>query len=499
MRFLLVPIFVVAFAAGAGAPLDGIWVMHSPASGGQFTDTYFTLHQQDATLTGKMIFAWGDVAIRDGKIENGHLSFAVQFGDDAARRTVWDGVLEGADLHLTSITSGRKPVSVVAKAAPANALTPPAKLPLPALKDLPSNNLSHIPPMGWNSWNKFAGSIDDKTIRETADAMARSGMVNAGYRFINIDDTWEGQRDAQGRIHANSKFPDMKALADYVHGKHLLLGIYSSPGPKTCGGYEGSYGHEEQDAQTYDEWGVDYLKYDWCSAHTIYSDDEMQAVYQKMGEELRKVARPIVFSLCQYGRADVWKWGPKVGGNLWRTTDDIRDNYASMSAIGFAQNDLAPYAGPGHWNDPDMLEVGNGGMTTEEYRSHFSLWAELAAPLLAGNDISNMSTDTRSILLNKDVIAVDQDPMGIQGHRVKKTGDLEVWSKQLADGGRAVILLNRSAATAKVSASWSDIGYPGTLQASVRDLWAAKDLGKLSGSYAADVPSHGVVMLRVTP
>jgi alpha-galactosidase len=496
MRTFLVLIFVAAFAAGAGTPLDGVWVMHSPASGGQFTDTYITLHQQDATLTGKMIFPWGDVALRDGKIENGHISFAVQFGEDAARRTVWDGALEGADLHLTSTTAGRKPVSIVAKAAPANALTPPAKLPLPALKDLPSNNLSHIPPMGWNSWNKFAGSVDDKTIREIADAMARSGMVNAGYRFLNIDDTWEGQRDAQGRIHANSKFPDMKALADYVHGKHLLLGIYSSPGPKTCGGYEGSYGHEEQDAQTYDEWGVDYLKYDWCSAHTIYTDDEMQAVYQKMGEALRKVARPIVFSLCQYGRDDVWKWGPKVGGNLWRTTDDIRDNYASMSEIGFAQNEHAPYAGPGHWNDPDMLEVGNGGMTDDEYQTHMSLWAILAAPLLAGNDVRHMDQHTMDILINKEVIAIDQDKLGKQGTRFSKNGDQEIWTRQLDRHAMAIALFNRGDQPAEMTIKWADF-FKGTPLC--RTVWKHEFVTVAGDSWKTTVPKHGVVLLRTFP
>jgi alpha-galactosidase len=496
MRLLFFLIFVAAFAAGAGAPLDGVWVMHSPVPGGQFTDTYFSLHQQDATLTGKMVFPWGDIAIRDGKIENGHLSFAVQFGEDAAHRTVWDGLLEGSDLHLTSTTAGRKPVSVVAQAAPANALTPPAKLPLPALKDLPSNNLSHIPPMGWNSWNKFAGSIDDKTIREIADAMARTGMVNAGYRYLNIDDTWEGQRDAQGRIHANSKFPDMKALADYVHSKHLLLGIYSSPGPKTCGGYEGSYGHEEQDAQTYDEWGVDYLKYDWCSAHTIYTDDEMQAVYQKMGEALRKVARPIVFSLCQYGRDDVWKWGPKVGGNLWRTTDDIRDNYASMSAIGFAQNDLAPYAGPGHWNDPDMLEVGNGGMTEDEYRTHMSLWAILAAPLLAGNDVRHMDQPTMDILINKEVIAIDQDKLGKQGTRFSKNGDQEIWTRELDRHAMAIALFNRGDQPAEMTIKWADF-FKGTPLC--RTVWKHEFVTVAGDSWKTTVPKHGVVLLRTFP
>src|SRR5579884_1955950 len=238
-----------------------------------------------------------------------------------------------------------------------------------------SSQIAATPPMGWNSWNHFAERVTDADVRAAADALVSSGMRDAGYIYVNIDDTWEGQRDANGVIHTNSKFPDMKALADYVHSKGLKLGIYSSPGPKTCAGYEGSYGHEEQDAKTYAAWGIDYLKYDWCGARNIYKDDEMQAVYQKMGDALQASGRPIVYSLCQYGRQEVWEWGPDVGGNLWRTTGDIRDSWDSMSKIGFNQDELAPYAAPGHWNDPDMLEIGNGGMTDTEYRTHMSLWS----------------------------------------------------------------------------------------------------------------------------
>src|SRR5271157_1539980 len=206
------------------------------------------------------------------------------------------------------------------------------------------------PPMGWNSWNHFACKVTAADVRGAADAISSNGMKDAGYVYVNIDDCWEGTRDAAGRIQPNEKFGDMKALVDYVHSKGLKIGIYSSPGPKTCAGYEGSYGHEEQDAQQYADWGFDYLKYDWCGAARIYEDEEMQAVYQKMGDALRRTGRPIVYSLCQYGRADVWKWGPKVSGNLWRTTGDIRDSWDSMSNIGFNQFVLAPFAGPGHWN-----------------------------------------------------------------------------------------------------------------------------------------------------
>ncbi len=493
LRTLITALFVTASALTAAPPIDGAWLLHIPAPGGQTTNTYLTLHQNDNQLTGKMVFPWADIEIREGKVENGHISFAIQFDNNAARRHLYDGVLVGSELHLSETPPGHSPVAIIGSAVPAGAVVSPAKLPLPVLKDLPTNKLSHIPPMGWNSWNKFQGSIDDKTVREIADALVRTGMVDAGYRYLNIDDTWQGQRDAQGRIHANSKFPDMKALADYVHGKHLLFGIYSSPGPETCAGYAGSYGHEEQDAQTYDDWTVDYLKYDWCSARRIYSDEDMQAGYQKMGEALRKTARPIVFSLCQYGRDDVWKWGPKVGGNLWRTTDDIRDTYASMSAIGFSQNDLAPYAGPGHWNDPDMLEVGNGGMTDDEYRTHMSLWAILAAPLLAGNDVRHMDQHTMDILINKEAIAIDQDKLGKQGTRFSKNGDQEIWTRTLDRGSIAIGLFNRGDQPAEMTVKWADY-FKGT--PIVRSVWKHEYVTVSGDSWKTTVPKHGVVLLR---
>src|SRR5579875_3023245 len=295
--------------------------------------------------------------------------------------------------------------------------------------------LAKTPPMGWNSWNHFGCKITDAIVRAQADAMIATGMRAAGYEYVNIDDCWEGKRDSQGFIHPNSKFPDMKSLADYVHSKGLKLGIYSSPGPKTCAGYEGSYGHEEQDAKTYAAWGIDYLKYDLCSATQVYDYNSMPAVYAKMGNALLNSGRPIVFSLCQYGVFHGPQWGERVGGNLWRTTGDIRDSWDSMSHIGFdLQLDLAQYAGPGHWNDPDMLEIGNGGMSDTEYRTHMSLWSLLAAPLLAGNDLRDASKNVLDILTNKEVIAVDQDRLGKQAKRVSKDGDVEVWSRPLTDG-----------------------------------------------------------------
>jgi len=321
-------------------------------------------------------------------------------------------------------------------------------------------------------------------------------MAQAGYVYVNIDDTWEAGRDAAGHILTNKKFPDMKALADYVHAKGLKLGIYSSPGPRTCAGYEGSYGHEVDDARTYAAWGIDYLKYDWCSAGRIYRDEEMQEVYQTMGDALRATRRPIVFSLCQYGRKDVWTWGPAVGGNLWRTTGDIADTWDSMTRIGFNQDSLAQYAAPGHWNDPDMLEVGNGGMSATEYRTHMSLWALLSAPLLAGNDLRAMTPEVLGILTNPGVIAVDQDRLGRQGRRVRKDGDLEVWAKPLDDGAFAVGLFNRGTTTAQIVARCEELQTCGDYQ--VRDLWAQSDLGRSGSSLSASVPGHGVALLRLT-
>ena len=369
-----------------------------------------------------------------------------------------------------------------------------------------SASLAATPPMGWNSWNHFADKVTDADVRAAADAMVSSGMRDAGYIYVNIDDTWEGQRDAQGNIQSNSKFPDMKALADYVHSKGLKIGIYSSPGPKTCGGYVGSYQHEQQDANTYAGWGIDYLKYDLCSYEPIMKKEAkgdhqkefslMRQAYQKMHQALLNTHRPMVFSLCQYGMDDVWKWGSTVGGNLWRTTGDMADTYARMSKIGFSQAGLAKYAGPGHWNDPDMLEVGNGHMTPDEYHTHMSLWAILAAPLLAGNDLSKMDASTGSILMNKEVIAIDQDSLGKQGDRVSATGPFEIWMKPLQGGAEAVALFNRSTGAHPITVQLASVGFNDPAHA--RDLWLHKDLGTVHGSYTATVPGHGVVLLRLS-
>jgi alpha-galactosidase len=359
------------------------------------------------------------------------------------------------------------------------------------------------PPMGWNSWNHFAEKIDDATVRAQADAMVSSGMRDAGYLYINIDDTWEAGRDAQGVIQTNKKFPDMQALAGYVHAKGLKLGIYSSPGPKTCAGYEGSYGHEEQDAKSYAAWGMDYLKYDLCSFDKVMeaagspeaAHQLMLDAYTKMHNAILKTERPMVFSLCQYGADAVWRWGASVGGSAWRTTGDISDNYERMTEIGFGQAGLAKFAGPGHWNDPDMLEVGNGKMNREEYRTHMSLWALLAAPLLAGNDLSTMKPETIAMLTNREVLAIDQDGLGKQADRVRAEGSQEIWARPLADGSKAVGIFNRFDWPQTIDFDFRELGFRGGVRA--RDIWAAKDLGMLPGKYAARVPGHGVVLLKV--
>jgi alpha-galactosidase len=364
--------------------------------------------------------------------------------------------------------------------------------------------------MGWNSWNKFACNVNEDMVKSMADAIVKSGMKDAGYQYVNVDDCWQVSRDASGNIVADpQRFPHgMKALGDYIHSLGLKFGVYSDAGSKTCAGRPGGLGHEYQDALQYAAWGVDYLKYDWCNTTT----QDAKASYANMRAALDASGRPIILSICEWGTAKPWLWGRESGGNLWRTTGDIQDRWQGkiewkpgdccsygVLAIVDAEAELYSYAGPGHWNDPDMLEVGNGGMTDTEYRSHFSLWAILAAPLIAGNDLRNMRPEIRDILTNKEVIAVDQDVLGRQGERVWKNGDAEVWSKQLSDGSRAVVLLNRGASEKEIGVNWKDLGYPEHVSASVRDLWQHKDEGRFTGKYSAAVPSHAVTMITVRP
>ncbi|HUO31945.1 MAG TPA: glycoside hydrolase family 27 protein [Bryobacteraceae bacterium] len=489
---------VLAPSLGA-ADLTGHWT--SLSSGAPNPPISLWLKADGSRLTGYMSFRGNDSPISAGKIEGDRLLFDIvrdYFGE--ARRTSYSGVLAGGELRITLPSMGGRPpremtFKRVSEADPPPLPPAPSKVTLPPAKDVPYNGLAKTPPMGWNSWNKFRNQVSDQLVRQVADAIASNGMKAAGYIYVNIDDTWEAGRDTQGAIQTNARFPDMKALADYIHGKGLKFGIYSSPGPKTCAGYEGSYQHEAQDARTYAAWGVDYLKYDWCSASQVYDYHSMPAIYAKMGLALENSGRPIVFSLCQYGVLKVEQWGASVGGNLWRTTGDIRDSWQSMSDIGFDhQIGLESAAGPGHWNDPDMLEIGNGGMTNTEYRAHMSLWAMLAAPLLAGNDLRSVPPDILEILTNKEVIAVDQDPLGKQGKRVAKNGGAEVWARPLAGGAWAVGLFNRGDASARMKFHATDIGL--THITKVRDLWEHAD-HKAGDSYSAEVASHGVVMLKV--
>jgi len=414
--------------------------------------------------------------------------------------TPYDATLAG-DRLTVSASGSAQPPSVFRRATAEEqtvlASLAPKKLPLPSVKALPPNGLARTPPMGFSTWNHFATKIDDRTIREIADALVSTGMRDAGYVHVNIDDGWQGERDADGVLRPNAKFPDMKALAAYLHERGLKLGIYTSPGPKSCAGFEGSYGHEEQDAKTFAEWGVDYVKHDWCSAGLVYDDAEMPAVYQKMAEALRATGRPMVYSICQYGRADVWKWAAAAGGNLWRTTGDIVDRWQIMSVIGFTQDELAPYGGPGHWNDPDMLEVGNGGMTAAEYRTHMSLWAMQAAPLIAGHDIRKATPETTALLTNRRVIAIDQDPLGKPGRRVVRRGPHEVWTRPLEGNRTAVALFNRAETLARVGATLDEIGITGRVSAT--EAWDGRSLGVVEGRVAADVEPHGVQLLVLEP
>jgi alpha-galactosidase len=368
-----------------------------------------------------------------------------------------------------------------------------ASRPSPAPKDSPSMAVAETPAMGWNSWNKFGCGVSDKLIREIADAMVSTGLEAAGYKYVNIDDCWQVSRDAQGVIVVDAqKFPNgIKPLADYVHAKGLKLGIYTDAGRLTCEKRPGSYQHELQDIQTYASWEIDYVKIDWCSSEGL--DPVVQ--YAKFRDAIAAVGRPIYFSICNWGVKAPWRWG-KATGNSWRTTGDISDKWESMSLIGFSQNGLETFAGPGHWNDPDMLEVGNGGMTRDEYRTHMALWAILAAPLLAGNDLRTMSQETRAMLTNSDVIAVDQDGKGIPGHRVWAEGTLELWMRPLADGGIAVGLFNRTEEAFPMTVDFKSIGAPAA--AKVRDLWEQKDLGVLKDSFSSVVPKHGVVFLKIS-
>lgn len=372
--------------------------------------------------------------------------------------------------------------------------------------------LAQTPPMGWNSWNKFGCDINEDLIREITDALAESGMLEAGYEYIVIDDCWQIDRDSAGNIIADpERFPSgIKALADYVHSRGAKFGIYSSAGSKTCKKRPGSRGYEFQDARQYAQWKVDYLKYDWC-----YSEGQnARAAYKTMSDALKECGRPIVFSICEHGGNNPWEWGTGIG-HLWRTTSDIINVFQGVKHWGGLgvldiidkQADLWRYAGPGHWNDPDMLQVGNGGMNETEYITHFSMWAMMAAPLMAGNDLRDMDESTQKVLLNKEVIAVDQDPVGFQGRKYLDFGEHEIWLKGLTNNEWALCFLNRSKEEWSYECDWQDFKFSAglnklnteTKKYSFRDLWKHNNLGITDIPYTFRIEAHGVVMLRLTP
>ena len=407
------------------------------------------------------------------------------------------------------------------------------------LKIVVGSQIGLTPAMGWNSWNCFANAVTEERVKSAADALVNSGLINHGWTYINIDDYWQVHRNsrdatlqgparaADGRILPNPRFPDMKALTDYVHDKGLKIGLYSSPGPWTCGGCVGSFDHELQDAQQYAAWGFDYLKYDWCSYSPIIETNrgstnwnpkavrnlngtpgdrtKLKLPYKIMQEALLQQPRDIIYSLCQYGAGNVWEWGTEVSGNSWRTTGDINDSWGSMANIGFNQAGKEKYAGPGHFNDPDMLVVGKVGwgrlhptrLSPNEQYTHISLWCLLASPLLIGCDMTQLDEFTLGLLENDEVIEVNQDPLGRQAARVAKNGMLEVWAKDMEDGSKAVGLFNRGSGEASVTANWADLGLSG--EQAVRDLWRQKDLGKFAGKFEAKVGRHGVVLVKISP
>jgi len=500
VRHLLTALALATSLTPAGAALaqtrfDGVWLFDD--AGPNPGVTMLQVASDGGRITGAVTTQWyGPVTMQNARVEDGVLTFEVRNLNDRANPTrTWTvrntakGVRLAGQLWESKIDAGgRRGTARDAEARAFRFQTLPAWAPVAQVP------LAPTPPMGWSSWNKFADKIDDKTIRAMADAMVATGLRDAGYVYVNIDDGWQGTRGPDGRIRSNANFPDMKALADYVHSKGLKLGIYSSPGPRTCAGFEGSYGHVRQDAQTFADWGMDYLKYDLCSGEYFYADaDTVKRSYAEMGVALKATGRPFIYSLCEYGRFDVGSWGRAVGGHLWRTTGDITDDYATMARIGFDRNGKPEHTGPNGFNDPDMLEVGNGGMSEAEYATHMTLWAMSAAPLLMGHDLRQTPPAMLRLLENRDVIAVDQDAKGVQGRAVRKDGALEVWSKPLADGSVALALFNRGDANAKMEARAADAGFAAITTA--RDLWRSQPVA--ADTLTFDVPSHGSVMLRV--
>ncbi len=483
-------------AGHAASALEGIWVF---GPGPDFPGLrYMRIERKEGVVVGAIATDWyGDVPMNKLRIEGGIARFEIDNGNARLPPKEWKAVLAHGRVRVTGDIWYQR----VDMRAERGTLADAGRLafvvaPLPQPRKLRPDGQAQTPPMGWSSWNRFADRIDDRTIRGIADALVSTGLRDAGYVHVNIDDGWQGERDANGVLQPNERFPDMKALADYVHAKGLKLGIYSSPGPKTCAGYTGSYGHVEQDAATWARWGIDYLKYDLCSGEGIFrTPEQVRLAYQQMGEALRATNRPMIYSLCQYGRDQVGIWGRDVGGHLWRTTGDIEDKYEVMAGIGFAKNGDPANTGPGGWNDPDMLEVGNGGMSQDEYRTHMTLWALSSAPLLLGNDVREVSAATLELLSNGRVIAIDQDPLGRQGRAVRKDGLAEVWAKPLADGSVAIGLFNRDSVPREMAFSPADASWPEG-KIAVQDVWRGNRIE--AGVRAVQVPAHGAVLLKLT-
>lgn len=494
-RLASILLALLAWSWTAAAPArSGIWVFDRAPSYPGVVMMELARDGRSGTLTTSW---YGAIPMQGLRPAAGGVAFTIRNLNDPAhpvRR--WTARFAGNAVRLTGDLWHAHVEQVGHPGTPAQgrarAFHPVALPPAPVLAP---NGQAATPPMGWSSWNRFADHIDDRTVRTMADVLVATGLRDAGYRYVNIDDGWQGTRDAAGRLRPNSRFPDMAALAAYVHARGLKLGLYSSPGLKTCAGYPGSYGHVAQDARTFAAWGIDYLKYDLCSGEWFYADaDGVRRAYAVMGAALRATGRPILFSLCEYGRFDVGRWGRQVGGHLWRTTGDIEDNYASM--LRNLDRDGRPEdAGPGGWNDPDMLEIGNGGLSPAEARTHMVLWAMAAAPLLMGHDLRRTDPAALALLTDRDLLAIDQDRLGAQGRLVRRDGAVELWRKPLGDGRVALALINRGTVVRPVTITAADTGLDRA--ATLRAVGPAAQVAGSGGERS--VPPHDAVVLLAEP
>jgi alpha-galactosidase len=497
-----------AFAATPSLGLSGTWEFTiGRLADGRDLNGYFVLEAQGGRLSGHAVhygmrfdirkatldgerFSFDDaLASVAGQIENDRLVFTANYGDDAP----YSQILDSSIMHVPSAPRGVRD-RFIARRVPAGTGAAPPPIALPAVRDLPHNRLAQTPPMVWGAWYSLTIAITDPLIREMADALVSSGLRDAGFNVLNMEVGWTGTRDASGRLRSNHKFPDMKSLAQYVHSRGLKLGICTSPGPVDCTGYLGSHGHEERDARTFAEWGIDYIKHDMCSANATYRPADERSLYQKMGAALQASGRPIVYSLCQYGSADVWTWGARAGGNLWRVSSDIFDTWESVREIGFDTPDLSAYAGPGRWNDYDYLMLGLGTLTEDEYRTQMTHWCMLASPLITSVDPRKLTQFEKSVLLNRELIAVDQDVKGKPGSCVARSGSTQIWKRTLSDG-YAVALYNLGELPATLQLDANALGLSAITHA--RDLWTHRDVALANGRLNVRVPRHGAAIYRL--